>query len=370
MNKLQNMTCCAAAASILTACVESPATPETDFSYNTATINASSYTDTVYYDLNTASVVTVNDEWDVSFKRTSISLNQGKLSAIADGQSEKFDNDNAPIADAIVNATAATELGDFQETNAIEANYISSDIIAAIQASDLYTYNGSMPPYDDHGFSAQSNNWYYLTSAEGDSYAQMNVSSFDKSNDMAPYAYVASIDFYVETVDGFPLTSTHTWTLDFGSSAISCFDFDSGSVVSCDTSTWDVKADIVSAGQNSSYNIYLNGGASGEGSAEIIGPTTSNAYASANPAKTPGLSFAYASDIAGSAFANSAWYAYDVLNESTHYLWPNFITYVVDTDASSDSDEPYKIQILNYYNNQNASGFYTLRFTELTNTGE
>ncbi len=141
-------------------------------------------------------------------------------------------------------------------------------------------------------------------------------------------------------------------------------------MVDCNGETWDLKADIVSDGQNSAYNIYINGGASGNGSALVAGPTTDDAFTSANPAKEFGIGFAYDADKAGSAFADNSWYAYDVLSEGNHYLWPNFITYVLDTDPASDTDEPFKLQVINYYDTDNTSGFVTIRFTELSNNGE
>ncbi len=164
-----------------------------DDSYTTVTIDASSREAYAYLDLDTAAVVSESDDWDIAFKRDGIIVNANKATAIADSQAEKYDGDDV-IADAIVNATAETEEGDFLEVTTIEGEFVGSDVVPVITASDLYIYNGIIDP-SDHGFSAQSDNYYYLTSGEGDSYAQMNVSSFEKSSPFAPYAFVANIDF-------------------------------------------------------------------------------------------------------------------------------------------------------------------------------
>lgn len=339
----------------------------------TVTLNASSYSDYVYYDLDTRAIVTESDDWDISFKRSSMFLNEGKESTLGDNQADMYD-DEGPIAENIVNATADTEEGDFLALSTdSDLTYISSDVAPYLDTSDLYSYNGSTPPYDDHGFTAKTENNWVLTSAEGDTYAKMNVSSFDKSSPMAPYALVAAIDFYVETDTGFPVIATNTWALDFGSSAISCFDFDSGSVVDCSTDTWDVKADITSDGQNSAYKLYINGGDSGSGLAKAYGPVTTAEFdfTTGAPTMQNGLQFAYGSDYAGSAFLDSLWYAYDVLNEGTHFLWPTYKTYIINTDPSSDTDDTkFKLQILDYYNESNASGYPQIRFSEIYYDGE
>ena len=88
------------------------------------------------------------------------------------------------------------------------------------------------------------------------------------------------------------------------------------------------------------------------------------------PQKEPGLNNGYSADKEASAFNSHSWYVYGRLIGEDSILFPNYRTYVIDTDASSEADAPYKLQIINYYDDVNTSGYMTIRFTELTDTGE
>jgi hypothetical protein len=338
------------------ACVE-------DASYNCTTIDASSTSEWAYFDLNTNQVVNATDDWDIGVRRTDIIVNQNKTTAMADLQTEKYDGDDA-IAENVLNPTSVTEEGDFLAVTAIDGDVIPEGISPAINKNDVYSYQPGV------GYVIAADNWHYMVSAEGDSFARFDASDItkDASN---PFALgTVTLDFYLEDDSGFSETVSSSWAVDLDTTGMTCYDFDAGTSAECDSDEWDIKADITAAGRASTQAFYINGGESGDGEARVVLQSKSRATSTANPQKEPGLNNGYSADKEASAFNSHSWYVYGRLIGEDSILFPNYRTYVIDTDASSEADAPYKLQIINYYDDVNTSGYMTIRFTELTDTGE
>ncbi len=361
----------------LSACMENVNIdgPTTDIEIITAEINASDYATPAYYDLNTASIVSETDDWDIAFRRNTITVNDNKKTAIADRQTEKFSGEGrgetGPWSDAelanIVNATPSTEEADFIAINGLPEveEFLASDLVPAIKSSDFYTVIGQ----GGQGFEAQSDNWYYLTNSSGDGYAQMNVSAFSNDGAVPGKPYLANIDFYVEDENGFSETVSSTWDFDFAVQGERCYDFDAGITVECTDNAYDIKGSIVS--RNIVFTL--------NGNAKVAGPQgyneqrqlvalTKTSYATgddqanrANP-----IFNSYNVDKKQNSFEDNAFYAYDPQGLGNHQLVPYYRTYLVDTDAASEDDVAFKLQVLSYYSEEGASANYTVRFAELS----
>ncbi len=70
------------------------------------------------------------------------------------------------------------------------------------------------------------------------------------------------------------------------------------------------------------------------------------------------------------SFEDHVFYAYDPQGLGFHQLIPYFRTYLIDTDAASETDMPYKLQVLSYYNENNVSGYDTIGYAQLYEIGE
>jgi len=140
-----------------------------------------------------------------------------------------------------------------------------------------------------------------------------------------------------------------------------CFDFDSNTSVACNSTDWDIKVEI--AGRD--FNIWTNGGVSGDGDGAAFGPVAAAdaaLYTAATIAPGSGtdISRHYIADANASAFTENAWYAYNL--EGNHKLWPNYRTYLVDIDSTDNNSAVYKLQLTSYYDELGLSGHPSIRF--------
>lgn len=327
----------------------------------TATIDASDYNTPAYFDFETGTTVGVNDDWDIAFKRYNISVNENKRTAIADKQDEYYPGGN-PDAQTFTNSSDATELSSLSNATAILDSWIDSGLVTAIDNS-WYSYDVVTHQLSPTG------QYFILKSAEGNSYAKMHVSAISP-------AYLADFQFNVQASGqtAFAASST-TWQISVNTAGDTCYDFDSAAVVDCTTqsSIWDVQLSVVG------FNITVktNGGVSGVEDAAVYklasgeneSDYTRGDYA--GPGSGGVFSAAYQQDKKGSAFNEYSWYAYDPVGAGDHKLWTNYRVYVVDTDVANTADQPYKMQILSYYNSSTAaSGHFTIRYLLLDESAE
>ena len=139
--------------------------------------------------------------------------------------------------------------------------------------------------------------------------------------------------------------------------------FDTNSTVACSNADWDLKLEI--AGYD--WNLWTNNGISGEGDGGAFGPFTTveaDGY-TAGHITSGGTNIAnhYSTDISAGIFADNLWYAYNL--EGAHKLWPNYRTYVIDTDSSDENAPVYKLQITDYYSNIGTSGHPSIRYVKI-----
>lgn len=350
---------------------------------NAVSIDASSYSDYVYYNLVTGEEVSLTAEqaatssnWHIGFRRSSVILNggtsgAGNVSGAVAASQDDFYTDGDPNDSVFLNASSQGE------EEHLTANYDASSLSfsedshkASIQGSEsinngIYDYGwfnynpaGHRDPSIDV-FSLNDQNWWLIRSNTGTSYAKFHATAFTYTSG-ANLNVTFSFDVQAEGLTQFASTATFNASVPTTGGA-ACFDFDADNTVDCASDDWDLKLEIAER----SFNLWTNGGISGDQNGAAFGPlpdATAALYTSATMAPGSGtdISRHYTADANASVFSENAWYAYNL--EGNHKLWPNYRTYLIDTDSSDNSASVYKLQIINYYNELDQSGHPTFRY--------
>ncbi|SFM78241.1 HmuY family protein [Marinobacter zhejiangensis] len=348
----------------------------TDGGVFTAVIDASAYDSRVYFNLSTGEVVALTDaqaaassDWHLALKRYDIQLNGGAsgpgtvVAALGAGQDDFYDGSGEPIANVFVNATAESELEHLLADFSAPASW-SSDVVVSTLGDDWYVYD-----YTNGNISANDANGYLVRSAEGDSYARLQVTDFTFPTRTGEGVTSFEMAFDVQVAGSSQFTSAATFNGSIPPEGGElCFDFDSNATVDCMASnSWD----IVLGFSGRSLYLRTNSGPSGSGDGGAFGPfdwPELSAYTSATT--DPGgsnLTSLYAADSTGGVFVENSWYAYGVAGG--HQLWPNYRVYLVDVDSNDGSSPVYALQMTGYYGGSDgngASGQPVIRWREVT----
>ncbi len=338
-------------------------------------VNASSHDTAAYLNLETGEVLTLTGEeaaassdWHLAFKRTNIQLNSGAsgpgqvVGAVAADQADFYTSSGDPISSVFLNATANSELEHLLAPMSEPSRWTGDAVVSGF-GNDWYIH------HDNGNITANPDNGWLVRSAEGDSYARLQVNSIDFPTRTMPPEGVKSfqIDFDVQPTAQATFTGTATFTGSIpGTGGDLCFDFDSDATVGCDTATWDIKLGFA----DRDFYLRSNSGSSGNGNGGVIGAfewTELQAYTSATVSPEGGdLTDHYDADTTGGIFKESSWYAYDL--QGNHKLWPNYRVYLIDTDNTDDASPIYAMQVTGYYNDSGESGHPAIRWTavELT----
>lgn len=385
MNRPSSLLSVAIASALLTACGGGSSNDISDSNDNSGgnglpdnvsaqQINASSSDAAAYLNLETGSVMTMTDEeaaassdWHLAFKRNNIQLNSGAsgpgqvAGAVAADQADFYTSTGEPNSSVFLNATADSELEHLLAPMSEPSSW-TGDAVVSQFGNDWYVYNSG-------NITANPDNGWLVRSAEGNSYARMQVNGIDFPTRAVPPEGVKSfqIDFDVQPAAQATFTGTATFTGSIpGTGGELCFDFDSDATVGCDTATWDVKLGFV----DRDFYLRTNSGPSGEGDGGAFGPfewTELETYTNATISDGgQDITHHYEADSSGGIFTNSLWYAYSL--QGNHKLWPNYRVYLIDTDSTDDASPIYAMQVTGYYNDSGDSGYPAIRWTavELT----
>lgn len=304
-----------------------------------------------FLSLDQAAEVTVNDDWDLAFNGTSVRVNpEYSASVMLAEQAEFYDADGDPLANIFTNATANSEQGHLLASYDLSSVTFETETIDAVLGRDgdnFYDYN-----FMTHIVSANNDAWWVVRSAEGDSFAKLNVT--DVSLDNATGSLSLTADFFVQAGgDSTYATTAITWTTTVADGETDCFDFDSEASVGCSLSEgWDLKLKV----DGRSLMVLTNGGVSGSGEAGIVGSMT-KAEVDLEMDGTALNSRAFAQDKGDNAITRNPWYAYDLLNG--HGIWPNFRVYGIQ---NLETESVMLVQIVNYYDAADVSRHITVRF--------
>lgn len=302
-----------------------------------------------FLNLDQAAEVTVDDDWDLAFYKTSVRVNPDSAkSVLLAEQSEFYDSEGDAIANIFTNATANSE----QEH--LLANYDLASVTFTSETTDAALGQDGESFYDynvaTRVLSANDDAWWVVRSAEGDSFAKMNMSSVSYAED----ALSLTADFFVQASGDSSYASTAvTWSTTVGDGEIDCFDFDSGVSVDCSSSSaWDLKLKV----SGHSLSVLTNGGVSGSGDAGIYGSMT-EAEVDLETDGSALNSNAFVQDSGDNAITRQPWYAYALLGR--HGIWPNFRVYGIQNVQTEDV---MLVQIVNYYDSADVSRQITVRF--------
>lgn len=341
------------AAATLTAC-GGDSTDDNNATQAELEIDASSYTDYVYYDIdgNSATQVDVVDpatssDWDIGFRRTSIVLNGGVSGpgsvegALAATPAGAYDMSDEPVVSVLTNDISGLAADTFAAvTSADGLSFIADSHAAAVDG--WYNYD-----FMTHTVSAADDKYWIIRSGAGDSYAIMRVKSLTQSG---YFMSAITLGLAVQGSADSSFASEAEYTINFSGTDVACFDIDlaTPATVDCAGDSWDLYLDP-------SFEIYLNSGIEGGGSGAAFGDLTlAETGDFSNGAAVPH----WTPDAGAGVFSENSWYAYNLLGG--HKLWANGRVYVL-----SDGVSQYKFQILSYYDEGGASGHLLVRVAQL-----
>lgn len=302
-----------------------------------------------FLSLEQAAEVTVNDDWDLAFFGTSTRVNPGRVSsALLAEQGEFYDDEGDALANIFTNSTASSEqehLFASYELSSVTFDTEATDAALGRDGSNFYDYN-----FMTHVVSANDDAWWVVRSAEGNSFAKLNVTNVTYADD----SLSLSADFFVQADSDATYSNTsQAWGATVADGEEDCFDFDSGASVDCSTSlAWDLKLKV----DGHSFLVLTNGGVSGIGEAGILESMT-EAEAELETDGTVHNSRAFLQDKGDNAITQNAWYAYNLLNG--HGIWPNFRVYGI---KNLETETVTLVQLVNYYNAADESRHITVRF--------
>ncbi|WP_169579626.1 HmuY family protein [Saccharospirillum impatiens] len=305
--------------------------------------------DWAFLSLGQAAEVTVDDEWDLAFSTTSVRVNSERAaSALLADQSDFFDAEDKPVTNVFTNATANSEQEHLLASYDLASVTFSTETTDAALGRDgenFYNYN-----FMTHVVSANDDAWWVVRSAEGDSFAKLNVVEVSFASDVLSL----EAEFFVQGSGDSTYSATAVnWAADVADGELDCFDFDSGTTVDCDTSTsWDLKLKI----DGRSFMLLTNGGVSGSGEAglmDAMSETGADQEVDGNELN----SRAFLQDKGSNAITTQPWYAYDLLGR--HGIWPNYRVYGIE---NLETETVMLVQLINYYNDADAGRHITVRF--------
>lgn len=220
----------------------------------------------VFDESGTSEGVSTSD-FDLAFSRTSVTLGEDRQVALAAAQNQYYNSNGSANVSVFTNANSSDKPG--KANDVLAASYDINDLSftgdefeAAINREGTAPVHGAASP---NANVANPGNVHIIRSAEGDSFAKMSVKKY--TYDFMPnHTMSIEVDFFVQGNGDETFSDTAvTWTATTGGTAplpASCFDFDSGTAVSCSGSAWDVQF-------TGDGTFLLNGGVSGNGSAAI-----------------------------------------------------------------------------------------------------
>lgn len=328
-----------------TACSDSGPTGPEEGGPGTLTVDASTDWAFVAFEDDEASTVSVGERdaseaWDLAFYATSVMLNGG-----AAGPADVVGYclcQNAGASDAdVIAMTAASELSDFESVTAAqiptdEDAWESDALSPAID--DWYTYDGVT-----HVTSAAPEHVWKVRTASGEAYAKLHVTGI--ANVTREAAGEVTLEYALQPSAGAAFGAVQTATADVSAGPV-YFDLETGSEVG-EAGEWDLLLE--------GWNIRVNGGVSGSGSAGAS--LADESFDAITDASDLSASH-YQGDAFGGVFDAAPWYRYDL--EDNHQIWPTFDVYLIRR-----GEAVYKVQITGYYGATGDSRQVTFRYDRL-----
>jgi hypothetical protein len=325
----------ALASLLLSACGDSVTEPPPPVE-GTITVDASAAW--TYVNLETGATVTPSPSaressaWDIGFFATSVSLNGGAAGP-AGVMGSCLCQNAAATNDEVLAMTDVSELAEYEAVSSVgsSATFSADALVPALSA--WYTGTGAAAVADPAKV-------FLVRLSNGSSFAKVHVTNIQGAS--ATSAGSVTLEYAVQatSADAFGATKTITLT-----SASTSADLKTDALISTGN-TWDVRLE--------GWNLVLNGGVSGSGSAAAA--DGGETFATTTTAVTAPQ--AYRTDGFGGVFSASPWYRYNILGDNR--ISPTFNVYFVKRGTSV-----YKIQIINYYSSTGTARHITFRYKRI-----
>ncbi|MCJ8313741.1 MAG: hypothetical protein HRU38_16655 [Saccharospirillaceae bacterium] len=298
--------------------------------HQSATINATSYDEAVFFSFEKNALVAESEDWDLKLKRASITGSAASSIALANTPAGYYDTDNKAIKSSFESADETQEaLALATAYDLTTLNYINDELVYAIDNS-WYNYN-----HGTHAITAQPQNWFIVANDDYSDFAKMHTKSYDSTSKTFTFELFTQL-----SAESTFSTTPVTFDVSFSDQDV-CFSLSNQTTVDCDTQEYDIHA-ITTA---HSIDLKLAGGtyhlALDQAAVDAITSTTDISENAGD------LYHYFRSDAVKGALSENSWYAYGL--NGGHVLWPNFRTYVIDTDTTDDTSAQYTFQIANYY---------------------
>ncbi|BCE01319.1 hypothetical protein [Marinicellulosiphila megalodicopiae] len=329
-------------------------TQTTTHAYSSIVIDATSQTEFAYVDFDTSREVTDADDWDIMVKRTAISGSDSAQIALANTPESFYDADGAAIASSFVSADAEQEAMALATAYDLSTlSFLKDEMSYAIDSS-WYIYNPVT-----HAITANPESWYVVANSAFNEFAKIHATQYDAETSTYTFEVFSQLNDDTQFS-----TTPSTFEVSFAGDV--CFNLSEAATVDCATQNYDIRSIV------DGYSINIS--VSGSAYYQVIDQATANALTMASDLiddaelteaqKMASLGYSFFADALKGAVSENSWYAYGVAGG--HELWPNFRTYVIDTDASDEASTNYAFQVANYYDEiDGTSAVITINFQEI-----
>jgi hypothetical protein len=279
--------------------------------------------------------------WDIGFFATAVTVNGGAAGPA--GVLGYCVCQNGALSDAQVGALRASD-----GLSAFEAVGVSaiptadslwrSDALAPAIAG-WWRYNSTT-----REVSAVPDTSYLVRASDGQSFAKFRVVQI--ANATQSTAGRVTFEYALQAAKGAAMGAVQSASIDVPATSRVHFDLNSGTQIE---TGWDLAFQ--------GYNIQVNGGVSGNGSAGAIASGTP--FGNITDASAPPASV-YRADAFGGVFQGRKWYRYNITG-ADNQIWPTYDVYLIKRGSAV-----YKVQLINYYNASGRERFITFRYAKLT----
>ncbi|KMT63976.1 HmuY family protein [Catenovulum maritimum] len=316
-----------------------------------------------YFDLETMTQITLTDEeaatntdWDIAFKGTDVYLNYNNTQApvslyFTGNNADFFDAAGTRIDSAFVNATAESELADFDAVStasiptAADAFIVDSNEKIINGSGGFYTYNTT-----SHQVSANQDNFFIVNSDD-------TITKF-RVTDITTSGFVITnltLKFANQGLSADAFDTTETEVMLDATDACNNYsgvyiDFDDSSYLVSSTDAWDISLPCGTAGADFEIDIADDATARRDFDNLFTGiPRDSIVHYNFQP-----------NEVTEFAFKALPWYTYAPEGGIAHGIYSQFGVYLIKTSSAT-----YKFQITSYYDSQGGSGNYSFRAAAL-----
>lgn len=311
---------------------------------------------TVYYDLDTHSVVALTDEeaasnteWDLAFKRTKFWLNANEDADVSlfktSNNSDFFNEGGEARLDMFTAATPESELEDYTAVTFADipaADSFVKDSTNTVMSDQFYNYD-----FATHQVSAADDKYFIVWS--DDNFSQIRVTDITTVG-----REIGQITFGIahqSAVDGESTFAEEVaLVVDTAACADSFYiDLDMQATVAA-TDDWDVKLSCGAEGGSFTEGLQLADDAlvlASDGNMPGVDPASAGFIGFTTDSVTQ-----YAMEAGG-----QPWYLY---NSQDHRVYSQYSVYMIKV-----ADKTYKFQVTSYYDEEGNSGNYSFRADEL-----